>query len=394
MINKIKKIKAEDFLGIFKFLIVLIPAMITKIILHLTKRKIFLVCETKDTARDNGFIFYKYMKKQHSEIASFYAINKKSEDYKKVKDFGSIIQWGSIKHYYYYMSSTHNISSHKEGNPNHPLFTVLHLYLHLYNNRTFLQHGVLYTNLKMFHNENTKFKLFITGAQPEYEFVLNKFGYKKNQVKYTGLARFDNLYNIKVDKSIILLIPTWRRWLDTEDKFEKSKYYKRLYSLINNESLINMLEKNDKYLYFYPHQSTREFVHLYKNFNKRIKILDYSTTDIQELLKKSALMITDFSSVATDFAYMNKPIIYYQYDFDEFITQHENGEAYFDFKKDGFGEVVSDEKELIKSIEKYIVSDFKLEKKYLDKINKFFVLHDNKNCERIFKEIIGDNNEK
>ena len=61
--------------------------------------------------------------------------------------------------------------------------------------------------------------------------------------------------------------------------------------------------------------------------------VDNSEIDIQNLLKDSALMITDYSSVFMDFAYMEKPEIYFQFDEDQFRSTH-YAKGYFDYKKD------------------------------------------------------------
>ena len=60
-IDSIKYLKIKDFLAIFIFIILLIPAMIFKLMNKLKKKEIWLVCEHKDTARDNGYHFFKYM---------------------------------------------------------------------------------------------------------------------------------------------------------------------------------------------------------------------------------------------------------------------------------------------------------------------------------------------
>lgn len=391
MKEKLKKIKLSDILGIFFFLLALIPSLIKHGYLKWTHQQLFLIAETPNTARDNGYIFYKYMKEKHPEIKTYYAIHHKTKDFEKVQKYGSTIEWGSLKHYYYYMASTKNISSHKEGNPNHPLFTVLHLYLNLYNNRVFLQHGVLYQDFIMFHQPQTKFKIFITGAKGEYDFVKEKYEYQ-DEVKYTGLARFDNLYNEKPDEHTILLIPTWRRWLNTEKDFKESTYFKGLLSLINSKQLQELLEKYDQYLYFYPHLSTQKFINDYQTINSRVKILDVKQIDVQELLKKGSLLITDFSSIFTDFAYMHKPIIYYQYDKEEFYARHfpkGTGDSYYDFEKDGFGKVTKTEKKLLQEIEYYLEHNFQEREVYSKRINDFFLLHDQNNCQRIFEEIMG-----
>lgn len=390
MKDKLKKVSVRDIYGLIPFIILIIPAFIYKISLKIRKKELWLMGETEKTARDNGYVFFKYMREEHPEVDCYYAIGFNYKDYEKVKDLGHIIKWASLKHYFYYMSATKNISSHKEANPNQTIFTIMHLYLHLYNNRVFLQHGVLYQNFNMFHQPNTKFKIFITGAKPEYDFVKEKYEYKNNEVRYTGLARFDNLYNTTPDSKVILYMPTWRRWIENEEFLKNSDYYKKINSFINSPELEKVLEKNNVYLYFCPHNGLRDSKDVFESINKRVRIIDITEADIQQLLITGSLLITDFSSVHTDFAYMNKPILYYQYDTKDYLEKHigkDCYDTYYDFKRDGFGKVVDDEKELIKNIDMKIKSKFKQNKIYQDRIAKFFVLHDNNNCKRIFEEI-------
>lgn len=392
MKEKIKKVSLRDICGLVPFLIMVLPSFIYKIYLKITKKELWLIAETENMARDNGYAFFKYMRENHSDIKCYYAINFNCHDYEKVKSLGNIIKWSSFNHYFYYMSSTRNISSHKEGNPNQTIFTFMHLYLKLYNNRVFLQHGVLYQNYSMFHQCNTKFSIFITGAKPEYDFVKEKYGYNNDEVKYTGLARFDNLNNVEANPKIILYMPTWRRWIESENELKVSEYYHGIESLINNSKLEEILEKNDMYLYFCPHNSMQKYKDSFITINNRVKVIDLEKVDIQNLLMIGSLLITDFSSIHTDFAYMNKPIIYYQYDTDDFKSKHIGKNAddtYYNFVKDGFGSVVNNENDLIEAINLKIKSKFKQEKIYNKRVSIFFPLRDNKNSERIFKAIIG-----
>ena len=396
MVNSIKKnlskISIWDLLGVFVFLLLLIPSLIVRLINKLMGKRVWLVCEHR-TARDNGYVFYKYLKENHPEINSYYAMKKSGIDYEKVKNYGNILQWGSISHYFIYMTAEWNISSHKNGNPNELLFLLLQRGFGLYGNMIFLQHGVLYQDFSMFHKKNCNFKLFICGAKPEYEFVNKYFGYK-DEVKYTGLARFDQLYNKTPDNKTILYIPTWRRWLDDEEKFLSSEYFSRIEDVLNDSELDKLLIKENKQLYFYPHFAFWKYSHLFSTNNKNIKILDPRETDIQQLLMTCSLLITDYSSIATDFSYMKKPIIYYQFDFIDYYEKHcqteknnNTAKPYFKFEKDGFGPVVHEKQELLKVIAKLLETKFSLDPIYQKRIDSFFELHDNHNCDRIYNEI-------
>lgn len=390
--SKIKNISFSDIFGSFIFFILLIPSLTKKLVMKRKKEELWLICE-RTTARDNGYTFYKYMKENHPEIKTAYAVDFSGIDYEKIKELGNGIKWGSIKHYFYYMTATWNITSHKEGNPNHMLFTILQRAFGFYDNVIFLQHGVLYQDFKMFYRKNCLFRIFICGAKGEYDFVNSRFGYD-DEVKYTGLARFDNLHDTNPDRSTILFIPTWRRWLCNETDFKSSEYFSKIMSLLNSSELENLLCQYNMQLLFYPHAGTWSYSYLYCTASKHVRILDPKMTDIQELLKRGILLITDYSSIFTDFSYMEKPIVYYQYDQTEYLHRHyqykrtdNQNNSYFDYGRDGFGPVVHSEKELLDEVERSILADFTVEEKYLQRIHNFFVLHDNKNCERIFQEI-------
>ena len=382
----LKKISIKDIIGNFIFVLLIIPAFIRK---HILKKELWLISE-HFTARDNGYVFFKYMREKHPEIDCYYAVDYNHNDYEKVAKLGNTVKWGSIRHYYFYMCAKWNISSHKNGSPNHNLFTMLRLYLNLYNNFVFLQHGVLYQNFEMFHKKNCKFKYFVCGAKPEYDFVSNKFGYNYEEVIYTGLARFDNLHNVKANSEVILYMPTWRRHLLEEEKLKNSLYYKNIVSFINSRELNDFLKNNNKYLYFCPHNGFRDNMNLFYSNNDRVKIIDVSNENIQKLLIKGSILITDFSSLHTDFAYMNKPVIYYQYDESDYKINHVGSsykDTYYDYQKDGFGKVVDNEKSLIKELNNIVNHNSKIEPVYEKKINDFFELHDNHNCDRIFRTI-------
>ena len=230
-------------------------------------------------------------------------------------------------------------------------------------------------------------KMFVCGAKPEYEYVKNNFGHKTGVVQYTGLARYDSLHNIKVKKQI-LLMPTWRRNIKSRDDFMNSDYFCYWQKLIENSKINAFLDENDYELVFYPHYEFQKYLKCFSSDNPRIKIASFKDYDVQTLLKESSLLITDFSSVYFDFAYMKKPIIYYQFDSDKFFdASYKKG--YFDYEKDGFGRVCLTVEDVTGEIEKVSRNNFSLEKEYNIRIEKFFSLYDTNNCQRIYERING-----
>lgn len=383
MLEKIKKVKIKDLMGFLVLLIALPIAFCVKLKNRISKKSVWLICELKDTCRDNGYHFFKYMREKHPEFKCYYAIDIRCDDYDKIKEYGNIVKFGSIKHWVLYLASDFNISTHKEGNPNHTIFTFLHLYLNLFNNRVFLQHGITKDNVPMFYYKNTRFRYFICGAKDEYEYIKNNFGYPQENVVYTGFARFDNLHNNVINRKKILVIPTWRRWFELEsDKkvFINSDYFNKWSDFLNNKKLNDFLKEKNYELVFYPHYQMRKFIDCFEVESENIKIVK---DDVQKLLKESAFMITDYSSVYMDFAYMKKAIIYYQFDFAQYRSSHLS-EGYFNYENNGFGEVVDNVEDLIDLVIEYGKNEFNVKAKYRNRMDSFFELNDNKNCERIY----------
>lgn len=390
ILKNIKYIKLSDLLAPFIFILILPFSLIFRLINKILKKDLWLVCENGTTARDNGYHFFKYVREKYPNDYCFYVIDKHSKDYYKVKQYGNIIQYKSLKHWLYYLSVKFNIISQKDGNPNQPFFYIIHVVIGWFNNRVFLQHGITKDMSNWLLYKNTKFRYFICGAKREYEYVRDNYGYPKGAVQYIGFTRFDNLHNNEVNKKQILIMPTWRNYLGRETNnfakkiiFKETEYYKNWNKLINDEKLIDYIEKENITILFYPHINMQKFLGEFKSSSTNIKLVDLNT-DIQEVLKKSTLMITDYSSVFMDFAYMRKPIIYFQFDQKEY-REKQYTEGYFKYERDGFGPVFIKEQNVVDKIIDYTKNNYIPEEEYKYKMDNFFELYDEKNCERQYR---------
>ena len=96
--------------------------------------------------------------------------------------------------------------------------------------------------------------------------------------------------------------------------------------------------------------------------------------DYQKEFVEGALLVTDYSSVAFDFAYLKKPVVYSQFDKEEFYKKHTYSEGYFSYENDGFGPVCTDLKSTVKAIVDEINNSCENNEKYLARIEKFYPL--------------------
>lgn len=385
--SSLKYITAGDVGHCFLFALVLPFALIAKIFI----RNFWLVCEDRNEARDNGYHFYKWVRENKPKQKIAYAINKKSPDYQKVKGLGKVISYGTLSHWFWYIVADKNISAQKGGKPNAAVCYMLEVVLGFRkNNRVFLQHGVTINKGDWLFYPNTKMRLFITAAKEEHDFILREFGYPEQNVALLGFSRFDALHDTERDENLILVMPTWRNWLgraSSENKnldFTQTEYFNKWNDFLRDDKLGELLEKYDKKLLFYPHRNMQKFLQYFSVKSDRIEIADWKKYDIQDVLKRASLLVTDYSSVFFDFSYMRKPVLFYQFDEKEY-REKQYGEGFFDYKNTVLGKWTDEKEQLYNLIDESLSNGNPLMEG--DVVRSFFPLWDKNNSQRIYEKI-------
>lgn len=374
--------KTKVFRGRLKIVVSALKYMICRVLPRMSKEEIWVICERGTDARDNGFAFYQYMVKEHPEISVHYLITKNSADYEKVKDHA--VEYGSLKNYRLVATADKIISTHcYTALPvkSEKLWRKMGLEKRFY----FLQHGVIKEQLPYLYGNKTGMQFFCCAALPEYEFIKAYFKHPDGVVQCTGLARYDNLLTFETKRQI-LIMPTWRRYLKDEKSFQISDYFKCWNAVLDDRRLTEYLEKTDTTLVFYPHYELQPYLKHFTTASSKVVLANFKCYDVQKLLKESMLLITDYSSVCFDFAYMKKPSLYYQFDQEEYHKKHYK-EGYFSFTEHGFGAVVKEHNTLIHEILCSAESQYQMEPHYEKRTDAFFAYRDQKNCERIYEAI-------
>ena len=360
-------------------------------------KKYILIYDRPEKAGDNGEALFQHICKSEKEMAknTYFVISKKSHDYDRMKEIGNVVNIRSLKHKILFLNARMIFSSHtlllfidafKYGKYKY-YADLLDFKL------VWLQHGITQNDISKSANrfKNTV-DLFVTATNDEYnEISSEKYFYFDNQVILTGFSRYDKLYNDP--HNIISVVPTWRRNLSggalengfhkTSMGFEHSDYYINYANVLENKKLIKLLEDNNYILQFVLHPGMTAYKEMFEKFqNERIKIISPKDVNYTELFATSKLLITDYSSVFFDFAYLKKPEIYFQFDRDEFYKDHYSP-GYFKIENDGFGDIVINDKDLVNKIEYYFNNNFNIEDKYLNKINNTFKYLDKNNSKRI-----------
>lgn len=352
-------------------------------------RDLWLVSERKTDARDNGYHFFKYICEQHPEVNCAYVIEKKSADYGRVAALGRVIEPGTFAHMLAFACAKVRVSTHYMGcAPDIYRFTVMRKYGLARGKFALIQHGITANDLRELHFPDARVDLYVCSAVPEYEFTLKNYGHPDGVVQRLGLCRYDRLTAPHTEKRQILVMPTWRYFLRglSDEEFVKSEYFRQFDAILNSAKLARALCEYDYELVIYVHYELQRFSDLFENDNPRVRVMKFESADVQELLMESKVLITDYSSVFFDFAYMSKPLAYLWFDEEKFYeTQY--GHGCFDCRKDGFGPVFEDYGGAVDFIIGKMADGAQQDEVYKRRAEKFFGGIDGEHCLKTYRAV-------
>ena len=350
-------------------------------------KDIWIFMDRQDAAGDNATHLFNYANDKDDGIEKYFTILKDSLDYKLLKkEYGrKVIPFGSVKHKLLYFYANKVVSSHPDKRVLNPFYHDIKIKSFSGLVRAgvyFLQHGVpTYDMSNWLRKYDHNISLLLGVSDMEYDYWLNCYNFDEELIQILGFPRFDYLTNENMKKSIVILL-TWRNFINNEETLIHSEYYTRINSLINNEELIQKAKEKGYEIVLKMHPNAAEYIDL---FEKNDYVKFDTVTRYHDIICDSALMISDYSSVVYDFAYLEKPIIYYHYGDDHHFDLDT---SYIDLETSGFGDVVKNEEDLINKIIYYIDNDCLMEDKYKDNVHKFFKYNDKNNSKRVYDWIL------
>lgn len=378
-----------------------VARLLTAFLRPFRRKKIWLVSDRVDKADDNGEAFFRYvMECAPKDVKAYFALSLKSPDYKRMKKVGRVIPFLGWRYKLLYLLADRVISSQGEEFIFHPFQKYSKLYCDLSQTQkfVFLQHGVTKDDLSEWLNRyNKNISMFVTTTVPEYQSILSyRYYYGPEVVRLTGFPRYDRLY--RQEKKMITIMPTWRAYLVTgidpetggrvpKAGFHESRYYDMYEKLLNSRRLFDAAERLGYTVSFFSHPNMSGTVGEMGG-DRRLKVMAVDSA-YRDVFAQSDLIVTDYSSVAFDFAYLHKPVVYYQADKDEFFSgAHTYEKGYFDYERDGFGEVEYTAESLIDRIVEYMETGCGLKREYKARIDATFPFSDRENCRRVYEEIV------
>lgn len=376
----VKKITLKDLVGLIYSCLSFFWAVVLKKYIG----EVSIVTERENEARDNGYWFFKYAVEEKEDNRIYYAINKQSEDYKKIKEFSdNVLEFGSFKHCVYtWISSRYISSQYSNGMPNRVMY-YLWMKGICKTKFCFLQHGVTQNRSEYLAKPASRVEYISCVSKTEAKFM-ESLGYCRESIFTNGFCRYDALKkNLKRNKQILIMF-TWRKYLEkcSVVEFQNSTYFKEIVGLLRKLEREKLFVEYQFLLCLHP--GVEKYYKLFNVQGKNIRVLDKCEIEFNKIINESAMLITDYSSVAFDFAYLEKPVVYFQFDLKEFREKHLQ-KGYFDYVKDGFGPVYSNSQEIVNCL---MNREYENCEEYKKRAEIFFSHQDFKNCERNYNQIM------
>lgn len=327
---------------------------------------------------DNARAMHEYLLQHRKNVYWVVEKDSKVRDYFEKNNISYLIK-SSYKSYLYFMNAKVSLFSHSISADIVPYLCAVPVinYFHYKNYKVFLNHGTVGLKKRIAMNKRYEklidkllksYNLNPCDSELEKNIKVNEWKMDESTMYVCGYPRYDRLYGEINSTSDILYMPTWRNYDDI------SEYMEKINEFINSKKVLDYLKENNRYLKIYIHQLMQDKISISNN-NDRVIILD-KNEDVTNLLKKSEILITDYSSVAYDFYFMRKKVIFYQFDQKKYLS--EIG-SYVDLNN-LFGKVVFNFSDIVDSIENNEEMEY----------GKYFKYIDNKNCERLYKRILKD----
>lgn len=358
-------------------------------------------------AQDNAEHLYRWVAREHPEVNSWFVLSKHSPDWERLANEGfRLVDHGSWQHTLLLLNAIHLASSHVDHYVVQPLnpkrFGARHW------RYTFLQHGVTKDDISRWLNHKPIRRIISTGPAEQRGFTGNgtPYTFTDREAVLTGFPRHDQLLRLGArsapqDRGSILVVPTWREYLlgPTNGRgnfrplaagFSESDYVRSWAAFLGSAELHDAARTHGKDIVFLPHPNLEPHI-ASLDLPRSIVVRRYADSNVQEVLADAALMVTDYSSIAFDGAYIGAPTVYFQFDRDDFFASHPHRPGYFSYDRDGFGPVTTSVEGAVSAV-KQGMSGAPDWHEYRKRASDYFSYRDGGSCRRVFESMLAIDN--
>jgi glycosyltransferase involved in cell wall biosynthesis len=370
-------------------------------------RDAWVLMDRVHDAGDNGQRLFEYLRTERPDVNAWFTVERGSTAWHQLRrTYGRrVVAHGSMTWLLLMINARHLLSSHADVPVISPRALIdrgiepgwrFH----------FLQHGVIKDDLANWLNPKP-IETFVTSTRAEHDSIAGdhtRYAFTTRETVLTGLPRFDRLREIGLrlppeKRDLLLLAPTWRQWLTLRLEgasqrrrlradFVHSEFVKSWWGLLTSARLRNVAEEHGVQIGFLPHPNLQEALGSMP-LPDHVLPLGFDDNDAQELFARAAVMVTDYSSMAFNAAYIDRPVVYYQFDRDRVLSgEHVGAKGYFDYERDGFGPVLLGLDETLDAVADSLGRGGVLTEPYRTRIEEAFPQRDGRCCERVVEAVL------
>lgn len=356
----------------------------------------------RDTnANDNAEHLYRWVQRTHPEINAWFVLRRDSQDWDRLEREGfRLVAFGSQRWQQLLLHAVHFASSHIDQYVVAPLSRQRYGTLPF--RFTWLQHGVTNYDISRWINPKP-IDVLVTVTPQEQQAIAGPgpYFFSDREVVLTGFPRHDELLRKRravpeASRDLIVIMPTWRKRLAgtqvrgsnerlKNPDFPQSQYARAYNGLLGSQKLHDEAQSAGKQIVFMPHPNMRPYLSDF-DIPAWVKVWDFESTNVQDVIARSALVVTDFSSLGFEAAFLDIPLVYFQFDAASFFDgTHVGRRGYFDYQRDGFGPVAVDVEEVERSVAGIAARGWRSSPEHLERTKNAFITRDESNCLRVFE---------
>ncbi|MGP5389465.1 bifunctional glycosyltransferase/CDP-glycerol:glycerophosphate glycerophosphotransferase [Glutamicibacter arilaitensis] len=368
----------------------------------------WIIMDHPARADDNGEHFYRYLQNNHPEIPILFMLKRDSADWNRLAADGfNLVGYGSTEAVYSTLNAKYIISSHIDSGIYDPVSR--HRFGPSPARRIFLQHGLVMNDLSRWLNTKGLALMISSSPQEFASFVGDGSTYKftEKEVVLTGLPRHDSLIGLRnthtIERNFMSFAPTWRQGLvkeianapdlDTKKSIlTKSQFYIGWNSVLQDLRVRETANANNLQMLFVLHDHLSKYKNLF-DFGAHVKVVSFSELKVQEFILSSQVLITDYSSIATEAAIGGSSVAYYQFDADAiFNNGHTFTRGWFDYAENGFGPVLDSPEDVSSWVSERSLAGWGLAEQYEERLNLTLPVLDGTASQRVLSAIMNTGN--
>lgn len=344
---------------------------------------------------DNAAVYHKYLLNNHKDQVTAYWMYDPKTSYAKEQKIENAVPLGSFKNYLLFFQADYTFHGHSllyDIVPSADKF----LFLNRKTIITHVSHGIEGFKKILIQKEDVpllkRTDYFNCASQYEYELKLNKWKIPEKKLIVTGFPRFDRYPPNQPSKEVknILMMMTWREWLFdlTKEEFINSSYFKNTTGLLKHKGIQQLLADHNLHMNIALHPFMKKFENYFTGMTDNehgIKFLDFNQETIEYSIDHNDMLLTDITSVSWDFLYLNKPIIFYMFDQQEYL---EKRGTYLNLDSDLYG-YKADSIDHVYEYLKKIIEEKITYNEWYPKAADYIDYFDQDNCKRLTKRVMN-----